>query len=471
MASGLFANFLFTLMDHRTLRKHWRWMREVRPTLTLAAPVAAGMLSQILLGLADIRMVAPLGVVPLGACAFVNNIILLPLVFSIGLLTSISVLTANAYGAKNEQAVGETYRHGLQLAFLSGLGALGFALAIKSCLFIFGQPKEIIDAAGVYLILFAASFVPGMITHAGKLYGEALNHPWAPNVILLSGVALNIGLNWILIYGNWGAPAMGLEGAGWATLIARSATAITMVVYTTRLPSLRRYQPRRWLAPICRATLGRLWKLGWPSAMQHLVEVGAFVLAGLMMGWIGTQSLAAHQIAIQCAATSFMLTLGLAVAVCVRVGHAVGAGQLRRVRRIGGVGLALAAAFMGVVAALFILFNGNIAGWFVDEPELVALTASLLWIAAFFQIADGIQVVASNALRGMGDVRVPAVIALFCYWGAQIPFAALMGFHFKLGAPGIWWGLVAGLVLSAIWLTARFLRLSRRLEKPPPAPR
>jgi MATE family multidrug resistance protein len=195
------------------------------------------------------------------------------------------------------------------------------------------------------------------------------------------------------------------------------------------------------------------------------------VLAGLMMGWIGTQSLAAHQIAIQCAATSFMLTLGLAVAVCVRVGHAVGAGQLRRVRRIGGVGLALAAAFMGVVAALFILFNGNIAGWFVDEPELVALTASLLWIAAFFQIADGIQVVASNALRGMGDVRVPAVIALFCYWGAQIPFAALMGFHFKLGAPGIWWGLVAGLVLSAIWLTARFLRLSRRLEKPPPAPR
>lgn len=448
-------------MDHKTLRKHWRWMREVRPTLALAAPVAAGMLSQILLGLADIRMVAPLGVVPLGACAFVNNIVHLPLVFSIGLLTSISVLAANAYGAKDAQAVGETYRHGLQLAFLAGIGTLGFALTIKSCLFIFGQPKEITDAAGGYLILFAASFLPGMIAHAGKLYGEALNHPWAPNVILLGGVALNIGLNWILIYGHWGAPALGLEGAGWATLIARTVTAITMMIYTTRFHSLRRFQPRRWLAPIHRATLGRLWTLGWPSALQHLAEVGAFVLAGLMMGWIGAQALAAHQIAMQCAASSFMLTLGLAVAVCVRVGQAAGAGQHRRVRRIGFIGMAMAAGFMGLVALFFIVFNKSIAGWFVDEPEMIALTASLLWIAAFFQIADGIQVVSSNALRGMSDVRVPALIALFCYWGAQIPVAALLGFHFKLGPTGVWWGLVAGLVLSAIWLTLRFVRLSR----------
>ena len=440
-------------------------MREVRPTLALAAPVAAGMLSQVLLGLADTRMVAPLGVVPLGACAFVNNIVHLPLVFSIGLLTSISVLTANAYGARDHKAVGETYRHGLLMAFLSGVGTLGFALAIKSCLFIFGQPKEITDAAGVYLILFAASFLPGMISHAGKLYGEALNHPWAPNVILLGGVALNILLNWVFIYGNWGAPALGLEGAGWATLIARLATAVVMMIYTTRFPSLRPFQPHRWLASIQRATLGRLWKLGWPSALQHLVEVGAFVLAGLMMGWIGTNALAAHQIAIQCAASAFMLTLGMAVAVCVRVGHAVGAGQHRRVRLIGVIGLSMAAGFMGIIALLFIWRNESIAAWFVSDPDLIALTGSLLWIAAFFLIADGIQVVASNALRGMHDVRVPAVIALFCYWGAQIPVAAMMAFHFKLGAQGIWWGLVAGLTLSAFWLPTRFFRLSR-----PPAP-
>lgn len=451
-------------MDQAGLRRWRRWTREIRPTVALATPVAAGMLSQALLGLADTRMVAPLGVVPLGACAFVNNIVHLPLVFAIGLLTAISIEVSNGFGARDNDIVGESFRHGLLMAALAGFGTLICAFLMGLFLPAFGQPADVTAASHGYLMLFAASSVPGLIAHAGKLYGEALNHPWAPNIILLGGVGLNILLNWILIHGNWGAPRLGLEGAGWATLIARTVSAAAMIAYATRTPSLAAWSPRRWLAPLRPATIARMWRLGWPAALHHLAEVAAFVLVGLMMGWLGREALAAHQIAMQCAASTFMITLGLSVAVCVRVGHATGARQPGRVRRVGVVGLVMATALMSLFASIFLLFGRGIAAWFVESPELRQLTASLLVIAAFFQVADGVQVMSSNALRGMRDVRVPAVIALCCYWGVQVPLAATLAFGFDMGAAGVWWALVAGLTLAAIWLTARFFRLSRSPE-------
>ncbi len=443
-------------------QRQWRrWTREIRPTLALAAPVATGMLSQALLGLADTRMVAPLGVVPLGACAFVNNIVHPPLIFSIGLLTAVSVEVSNGFGARDREFVGESLRHGLLMAGLAGAGVLACACLMGWFLPVFGQPEDVTAASHTYLILFAASFVPGLLAHTGKLHGEALDHPWAPNLILLGGVGLNILLNWILIYGNWGAPKLGLEGAGWATLIARTLSAVAMIGYTIRAPSLAPWHPRAWIAPIQRTALTRMWRLGWPAALHHLAEVAAFVLVGLMMGWLGKEALAAHQVAMQCVATTFMITLGLAVAVSVRVGHANGAGQPRRVRRIGVIGLVMASALMGSAALVLILHRHGIADWFVDAPRLIELTATLLGIAAWFQIADGVQVMSGNALRGIRDVRAPALIALCCFWGVQVPLAAILGFHLEMGPIGVWWGLAAGLTLAAIWLTVRFFRLSR----------
>lgn len=228
-----------------------------------------------------------------------------------------------------------------------------------------------------------------------------------------------------------------------------------------RAPALQAFQPVRWRAALSRKRFQRLLNLGWPVAAQHLLEVSAFVFAALMMGWIGAEAIASHQIAITCAATTFMLPLGLGLAVCIRVGHAWGAGHYNRMRRIGFVGLGMAASIMALFGVLFVVAAQPLARLFVTSPEVVHLTAQLLLVAALFQIADGVQVVAISALRGLTDVRVPAVIAALAYWIIAVPLGYALAFLAKWGAVGIWTGLAIGLGAAAVGLSWRFHRKSR----------
>jgi multidrug resistance protein, MATE family len=271
---------------------------------------------------------------------------------------------------------------------------------------------------------------------------------------------LNVFLNWILIYGNWGAPAMGLEGAGWATLIARIVMALCLLTYVARAPILQIFQPLRWWTPLNGARLWSLLQLGWPVGAQHFLEVSAFAFAALMMGWISADALAAHQIAITCAATTFMFGLGVGMALCIRVGHAWGAGQHSRVRRIGFVGMGLSGGLMGAFALLFIVGGEAIARLFVTSPTVIHLAGQMFLVAALFQLADGIQIAAISSLRGISDVRVPALIAALAYWIVAVPLGSLIGFWGGQGAPGIWVGLATGLVVAAVGLSLRFHRKS-----------
>ncbi|HIG29593.1 MAG TPA: MATE family efflux transporter, partial [Verrucomicrobiales bacterium] len=276
-----------------------------------------------------------------------------------------------------------------------------------------GQPQEVVNAAGLYLILFGSSILPALVTQAGKAYSEALNHPWEPTLILLGGVTLNIFLNWIFIYGNLGVPAMGLEGAGWATLIARILMSMVLLAYLSNSKVLRPFHPKAWWAALHLNCFRQLMTIGIPVAGQLLLEVGAFAFAAVMIGWISADAIAAHQIAITCAATTFMFPLGIGMAVCIRVGQAWGAGRYARMRRTGTVGFVAAGLLMGIFAAMFILAGECIAGLFIKDPAVIHLAANLLVIAALFQIADGFQVVAISALRGLSDVRIPTFIAIF----------------------------------------------------------
>jgi multidrug resistance protein, MATE family len=296
------------------------------------------------------------------------------------------------------------------------------------------------------------------VGHGCKQFAEALKHPWVPTFVLLGGVLLNVLLNWVLIFGHWGAPAMGLEGAGWATLIARMVMALVLLVYVVRAPALRTFQPVRWQAAWSGERFRRLLNLGWPVAGQHFFEVSAFVFAALMMGWISADAIAAHQIAITCAALTFMCGLGIGTAVCIRVGHAYGAAQYARMRRIGFGGVSLAAGMMGVFGLVLMIAGKPIAGLFIASPTVVSLTAQLLIVAAVFQMADGIQVVSISALRGLGDVRVPAVIAVLAYWVLAVPVGAALAFPGQCGAVGIWVGLAGGLGAAALGLAWRFHR-------------
>jgi len=205
-----------------------------------------------------------------------------------------------------------------------------------------------------------------------------------------------------------------------------------------------------------------LLKLGWPVAGQHFCEVSAFAFAAIMMGWISAEAIAAHQIAITCAALSFMFVLGLGAAACIRVGHAYGAGQFLRMRRIGLGCVGLAAVIMAAFGVVFMVAGKPIAALFIASPEVVNLTAQLLIVAAIFQIADGVQVTSISALRGLADVRVPALIAVLAYWVLAVPLGALLAFRAHWGAVGIWTGLAIGLGTAAIGLAWRFHRQTRR---------
>ena len=454
-------------MSLRMARSLRRWKREVPPTLSLSFPIMAGMLSHMLVSLVDTIMVGRVGVVPLAAASLVNAIVHLPMVLGIGLLSSIAVLGSQAFGARQFAQAGEVLRHGLLLAVAAGALTIGVLLCLLPWLGCFGQPPEVIAASGTYLMLFGGSMLPLLVGHACKQFSEALNRPWPPNFILLASVLLNVLLNWVLIYGHWGAPALGLEGAGWATLISRTAMAVCLVAYVTRAPTLRHFQPLCWRANLSTGQFQRLLQLGWPVAAQHLLEVSAFVFAALMMGWISADAIAAHQIAITCAATTFMFGLGIGMATCIRVGHAWGASQLARMRRIGFVGVLLAGGIMAMFGVVFVVGREPIARLFITSPVVIQLTAQLLLVAAVFQIADGVQIGAISSLRGLTDVRVPALIAALAYWIVAVPLGAALAFAARLGAVGIWIGLATGLGIAAVSLSWRFHRKSREALQQP----
>jgi MATE family multidrug resistance protein len=432
------------------------WWRESRHTLKLGLPIMAGMVSQMLMGLADTVMVGRVGVVPLAASAFVNAISNLPLVFGMGLLTSMAVLTSQAFGARRADEAGELLRHGLIVSTGMGFAAALAVICVYPFLHRLGQPPEVVEEARIYLFLFAASLVPALIAHGCKQFSEALKHPWAASVVLFGGVLLNVFLNWIFIFGHWGVPAMGLTGAGIATLIARFIMMLVLLAYVLRAPALRRFQPLKWKAALSSERFGRLLHLGWPVAVQHLLEVSAFAFAAIMMGWISADAIAAHQIAINCASITFMFALGTGMAVSIRVGHAHGARQFARMRRIGFGGLGLAVGIMGAFAVVLMLAGRPIAGLFIESQTVIAIAAQMLVVAAVFQVADGIQVVSISALRGLNDVRVPAVIAALAYWVVALPVGGLIAFNTKWSAVGIWFGLASGLGVAACLLAWRF---------------
>jgi multidrug resistance protein, MATE family len=436
------------------------WRHEVRPTLALALPIMSGMVGQMLMGLTDTIMVGRIGVVPLAAASFVNAVANLPLVFGIGLLSSIAVLTSQAYGARRPVDAAESWRHGLFLSILTGVGAMLAMFAVYPLRHRLGQPVEVAEASGTYLLLFGASLLPALIAQGCKQFSEALKHPWAATFVMLGGVGLNAFLNWLLIYGNWGFPAMGLAGAGWATLIARAIMMLVLLVYVLKAPALRAFQPARWFAPLDLNRFRQLIRIGFPVAGQHLFEVSAFASAAVMMGWISADAIAAHQIAINCAAFAFMFGLGLGAAACIRVGHAFGAGQFSRMRRVGFVAVALAALIMALFGVAFVLAGKPIASLFIGSATVIQLTTQLLIVAAVFQIADGVQVTTISALRGLSDVRTPAIIAIVAYWGLALPIGYWLAFRAQLGAVGMWIGLATGLAAAAIGLSWRYYKLT-----------
>jgi multidrug resistance protein, MATE family len=440
--------------------------RENKETLVLALPMMAGQLTFMLQGMADTVMIGRVGTGELAAAAFVNVLMAIPTVVGVGLSASVSVQVSHAFGAGNHRAMGEAVRHGLVWSVVMAVGVTALLWALIPVLGFFGQTQEVVAKAPPYLFWMAASMIPMLLTMGLKSYSEGQNKVWPVFGILASGVLVNIVLNYWFIFGGWGVPAMGLKGTGMATFLARLGSLAALWWYIHEESDFDRNRPRQWFAPLDSVEMRRLGRLMLPIMGQMLLEMSVFAGTALMVGWIGSVPLAAHQVAITCAATTFMLPLGLSMALTIRVGQAIGSGERERAGAMIFGAHVLSLLIMVTTATAFGLFRESLARAFSPDAGVVALASTLLIVAGVFQIFDGAQVISVGALRGLKDVKAPTVIVTIAYWGVTIPLGAGLCFGFDWGALGFWIGMAVGLALASAVLTWRVWSRLHQLSSP-----
>jgi MATE family multidrug resistance protein len=432
-------------------------------TLLLAWPVVLGQLSQIMVGNADAIMIGRLGSAPLAAATLANAVFFLPVVIGIGVCVAISPITAQALGAKKSEAqLGNILHQGVLFALYLSAVLIAAVLGVAELFPYLGQDPEVAAASAEYMRILALSTFPMMIYLVYKHFIEGFESMVPGMLIMGIVVVLNIFFNWLLIYGNWGFPAMGLNGAGWATLLARVIGLVIIMSYVHLSKRFRAYHYFRQFLRHNRAQMAEIARVGLPSGMMYFFEIGAFTGAVILAGWIGKEAQAAHQIAIQVAAIAFMFYLGISQAAGIRVGNALGRGDWQGLRRAGLAGLAAGLGSILMFILLMLSLRHLIPGWYIEDQEVIEIAVPLLLIAAFFQLFDGIQAISAGVLRGMSDVKVPTAITFVAYWLVGLPLAWLLSVPLGMATPGIWYGLTAGLAFAAVSLSLRFLHLSRK---------
>ena len=431
----------------------------------MAFPVILTQLGAALVGLFDSIMVGHYGTTDLAAVSFSNAIFFTVMVFAMGALMGITPLVGYATGA------GESKSHiagilGNSLIFTAIVMAFALVL-LAPCipiLHLFGQEPVVVECARPYYTLIVLSIVPFLFFCMCKQFLEGLGNTTVAMVITVVCNLLNIFLNWIFIFGHWGAPAMGAAGAGLATLIARTLTAICFVVVM-----LVRSEWRSYLVLIKRPMLQwqqvkRLIQLGLPIGMQSFVECFLFTASFIIIGWINKESLAAHHIANQMADLTFMLALGIGAATTIRVSHQLGKGDLEAVRMASRASVHLCLLMNTIGATIMITLRNYLPYIFTDDAEVVELASTLILIAGLFQYADGLQCIGAAMLRGIQDVRVPMRIAFIAYIAVALPLGIVLTFPCGLGAKGMWLAFIVGLAIPAVLYHLRFRKQLHHLE-------
>ena len=438
---------------------------EVRRTLVLASPLVIGQLTNFGMNFVDTVMAGRLGKVDLGAIAVGSSIWAAGFLFTLGVLLAVSATVSQLDGAGRPRQAGEFTRQALWLALVLAAGLIGLALSAGWVMDALDVETTVADLAMGYLraIAWGAPALVLMLTL--RFFSEGAGYTRPTMYVGLLGIACNIPLNWLLMFGNLGFPRLGAVGAGWATAIVLWLQFFLMLVWVAWRPQYRPFAVfGRLTGPNLREIAGLL-KVGLPIGFMVLMEGGMFAASALLVGILGALPVAAHQVAMNYTGLVFMVPLGLSGAITVRVGNAIGRGDAEGARRAGLVGIGIALVFAVASATVIVLFPEAIVGLYTSEPEVVALAASLLLFAAIFQISDGLQVAAAGALRGMKDTRIPMLYSVFAYWMVGMSVGWYLTFRADWGPAGMWIGILAGLSVAAVLLTARYWRLSGRLMR------
>lgn len=438
---------------------------QVKTTFLLAYPVMLSQLGQVSVGVADSMMVGRLGALELAASSLANSIFFVIFMFGIGISMGLTPLVSKAYGKGKTNQISRLFSNSLLINFFASLLMLGLVLLFSRNLNFLNQPEEVEALALPFLLIITASLVPLMLFQTFKQFVEGLSQTKQAMFITIAANLVNVFLNWLLIWGNWGFPELGFLGAAWATLISRVLMLVLMATYVLTSKRYRNFEIRilrfkpNWT--LCK----RILKIGIPTGFQFIFEVSAFSAAAIMMGWIGVNALAGHQIALNLASISYMMATGLATAGMIRVSHYIGKEDYKGMREAGMVAFGMVAAFMFMCALLFFVLRFSLPLLYIDDPQVISLAASLLVLAGLFQLSDGIQVVGLGVLRGLEDVKVPTIVTFLAYWGLGLPLGYFLAFTMGFAEKGIWIGLLVGLTLTAGMLLYRFDRLSKRKTK------
>jgi MATE family multidrug resistance protein len=437
---------------------------ELRAMVRLALPVVAVQVGWMAMGVVDTVVVGHVSADAMAAVALGNLLFLAVSIFGMGVLMGLDPIVAQAVGAEEEAAVARAVQRGLVLAVLLTIGSTFALLPARPLLVALRQPPEVIPTAAAYTRIAIAGFLPFLLVTLVRSLLQATAEV-APMVwATLAANLLNLALNWVLVFGHLGLPALGAIGSSWATTLSRWSLALFMIAFSWRRLRHRLVPFRRdALAP---GPLGRIVALGAPIGLQYELELGIFSLVGFMMGRLGAVPMAAHQVALNLASITFMVPLGVSMAAAVLVGHAIGRGDPSEARRAAAAALVCGVGFMAASGSVLLAVPGWLARAYTIDPAVVAIAVTLIPLAGVFQVFDGTQVVSIGILRGTGDTRTPLLVNVVGYWFIGLPLATYLGLHTAAGPAGMWWGLVVGLVVVAAILLARVrLRLRGALTR------
>ena len=439
------------------------YKEHIKRTLELSYPVIIGQLGFIMMGVVDSLMVGVLGPVPLAAASLGNSLTLLIFIVGIGVSFAVTPLVAISVGAKKYSECGIYFRQSLLVNVTFGLILMSVTIICSEFIVYFDQPVEVIAIAKSYTKILGLSAIPMMLFQTYKQFIEGLSIMKPAMIITILANIVNALTNWVLIFGNLGFPALGLDGAGWATFSSRVFMASGLMIYVMNKHSFKQYDVSFHFKNINLPVIKKILSLGLPSGIQYFFEVGAFAFAVIMIGWLGTDQLAAHQIAINLASISFMVVLGLSTAGSIRVGNAVGEQNVKQIRSAGFTTIIIAICFMAMSGVAFIAFRNLLPMLYIDDETVISIASSLLIIAALFQLSDGVQAVGIGILRGLTDVKIPTAITFIAYWVVGLPTGYFLGFNLGYDVQGVWIGLLAGLTTSAVLLTLRFNIKSKKI--------
>ncbi len=433
--------------------------------MIIAYPIMLGQLGHIFVALADNLMVGRLGAAPLAAVSLGNSLIFIAMSLGIGFSFAITPLIAEADGEGNIQKSKSVFHHGIVLCTINGILLFVLMLLAKPILYYLDQPEEVVVLAIPYMEIVAFSLIPLMIYQAFKQFADGLSQTRYAMISTLTANVVNVIFNYLLIYGIWFFPQLGLVGAALGTLISRFFMLALLIYLLKRNPKFNPYFDWTSFKKLKKKSFKMLLELGFPTALQMFFEVTIFTATIILSGILGTNPQAANQIALNLSSITFMIAVGLGVTATIRVGNQKGKKDFPNLRRIAFSIFFQVFLIQFVFAICFVLFKNLLPTFYVSDKEVIFIATQLLIIAALFQLSDGIQVAILGALRGLQDVNIPTAITFIAYWGVGFPICWYLGKSEAMGSQGIWIGLLAGLTTSAILLYFRFNYLSQKLIK------